>query len=57
MSEADARARMANQASREDRLAKADHVIDNRGSLADLDAAVDEAWTWIQTLPEEPASP
>ncbi len=54
MSEADARARMANQASREDRRAQADHVIDNRGSLADLDAAVEEAWAWIQTLPEEP---
>jgi len=51
MSEADARARMANQVSRADRLAKADWVIDNSGDLADLEDQVDAAWTWIQTLP------
>ena len=55
MSEADARARMASQASREDRLAKADFVVENAGTLEDLDAAVDAAWAWIQTLPDEPA--
>lgn len=43
----DARARMANQASREDRLAKADFVIDNSGGLADLDAQVDACWAWM----------
>ena len=47
MSEADARARIANQASREDRLAKAAVVIDNSGSLADLEAQVDKAWQWV----------
>ncbi len=47
-SEADARARMARQVSRADRLARADLVIDNSGSLTDLDAAVDRAWSWIQ---------
>lgn len=47
-SEADARARMARQASREDRLARADLVVDNSGTLGDLDAAVERAWSWIQ---------
>ncbi len=42
--EDDARARMARQVSREDRLAKADLVIDNSGTLADLAARVDELW-------------
>ena len=50
MSEADARARMANQASREDRLARADVVVDNSGSPADLEAEVDKAWAWIESL-------
>lgn len=49
--EDDARARMARQASREERLAHADHVIDNSGDLDALDRAVDEAWDWIQRLP------
>ena len=39
-----ARARMAAQASREQRLAVADLVIDNSGSLADLDRRVAEIW-------------
>jgi dephospho-CoA kinase len=51
MSEADARARMANQVSRADRLAKADWVIDNSGDLAALEEQTDAAWTWTQTLP------
>jgi dephospho-CoA kinase len=45
--EADARARVANQASREDRLAVADRVIDNSGSLADLEAQVEALWSWL----------
>jgi len=44
MSEADARARMGKQASREDRRAIADYVIDNSGDLADLQRQVDEVW-------------
>ncbi len=48
--EADARARMANQASRTERLARPDLVIDNSGSLADLAAEVDRAWEWVQGL-------
>jgi dephospho-CoA kinase len=39
-----ARARMAAQASREQRLAVADLVIDNSGSLADLDRRVAGVW-------------
>jgi dephospho-CoA kinase len=55
MTEEEARARMARQASREERLAKADFVIDNTGPLEALDEAVDRAWAWIATLPDEPA--
>jgi dephospho-CoA kinase len=44
MTEADAKARIAAQASREQRRAIADHVIDNTGSLTELDARVDEVW-------------
>jgi dephospho-CoA kinase len=51
MSEADARARIANQASREDRRAVADQVIDNSGTRAELRHRVDEVWAWIEQLP------
>jgi dephospho-CoA kinase len=44
MSEDDARARMAHQATREQRLAIADIVIDNSGTLDDLDRQVRVAW-------------
>ncbi|TLP55173.1 dephospho-CoA kinase [Microbispora triticiradicis] len=44
MQEADARARIAAQASREDRLRIADIVIGNSGSLDELDAQVDKVW-------------
>ncbi|MER8182469.1 dephospho-CoA kinase [Kitasatospora sp. NPDC094015] len=44
MAEPEARARMAAQASREDRLAVADLVIDNGGALADLAPRVREVW-------------
>jgi dephospho-CoA kinase len=50
MDEADVRRRAAAQASRHDRLAKADFVIDNDGSREDLSRQVDDAWTWIQSL-------
>jgi dephospho-CoA kinase len=39
-----ARARMAAQASREDRLAIADYVVDNSGDLAELDRQVAKLW-------------
>ena len=55
MAEDDARARMARQVSREERLAQADFVIDNRGTPEALDEAVDRAWAWIATLPDEAA--
>ena len=48
MSAQDAAARMANQATRDQRLAIADIVIDNSGSLADLDKKVDEVWAELQ---------
>ncbi|GAA4371526.1 dephospho-CoA kinase [Actinomadura verrucosospora] len=44
MTEEDARARMAAQASRADRRAVATHVIDNSGTLADLKTQVDALW-------------
>jgi dephospho-CoA kinase len=44
MTEEQARARMAAQATREQRLAVADIVIDNSGSREDLDRRVDEVW-------------
>lgn len=40
----EAMARLAAQASRDDRLAVADHVVDNTGSLAELEASVDRLW-------------
>jgi dephospho-CoA kinase len=43
-----ARARMAAQASREQRLALADIVIDNSGSLEDLDRRVGEVWADLE---------
>ncbi len=51
MSEPDARARIAAQASREERLAKADIVIDNSGDRKALEARVDEVWSQLRSLP------
>ena len=48
--EADARARIARQASRRDRLDRADFVIDNEGSREGLADQIDACWAWIQTL-------
>lgn len=48
MDEADVRARMASQAGREKRLAVADRVIDNSGSIDDLGRRVDELWEWLR---------
>lgn len=52
MDEADAQARVSRQASRDERLAEADFVIDNGGSHDDLAPQVEAAWTWIQGLPD-----
>jgi dephospho-CoA kinase len=46
----DARARMANQVARADRLAKADLVVDNSGSPADLEERVDRLWGELAAL-------
>ena len=47
---ADARARMARQATREQRLAEADFVVSNDGTPADLEPQIDACWTWITGL-------
>ena len=46
----DARARIAKQATREQRLAIANHVIDNSGDRDELSRKVDLAWSWIKSL-------
>lgn len=51
MTEDDARRRMAAQASREERLAHADFVVDNSGDHDHLEREIDRCWEWIQTLP------
>lgn len=48
MPEEDARARIAAQATREDRLKAATLVIPNEGTMADLDARVDEVWRQLE---------
>lgn len=55
--EADARARVAAQIGREERRAIADVVVDNSGSLAELEAQIDGVWAWIDGLRTAPASP
>jgi len=48
MSAEQARARMAAQASRDKRLAVADLVVDNSGSLAELDRQVGDLWAELR---------
>ena len=48
MSADDARARMATQATDAERRARADHVIGNGGSLAELEAQIDDVWEQLQ---------
>lgn len=55
LTEADARARMGRQATREDRLKIADRVVDNGGDLAHLEEQLDDLWAWIRSQP--PAGP
>jgi dephospho-CoA kinase len=50
MREDDVRARMARQVSRADRVAKADIVIDNSGTLAELEAQVAAVWPRLVAL-------
>lgn len=50
----DARSRIARQASREDRLATASVVVDNSGTLEDLDPQIDAVWSWLESLEHLP---
>ena len=50
MDESDARARIARQATRQERLDRADLVIDNSGNLAALRVQLPAAWEWMQGL-------
>lgn len=52
MKASDVQARIDKQASREDRLAIADRVLNNSGTKEDLARQVDKAWGWIATLPD-----
>jgi len=51
MDEADARARINSQISRDERLATATHVVDNGGDRDSLTAQVDELWQQLLELP------
>ena len=51
MDEADAWARVSRQMSREQRVARADFVIDNGGDRESLDRQIDALWEWIVSLP------
>jgi dephospho-CoA kinase len=52
--EADARARIAKQADREQRLATASFVVDNSGALDALIPQLDALWAWLQSLSQLP---
>lgn len=52
--EADARARIAKQATREQRQAIADFVVDNSGDLDALAPQVERLWAWVTALPHLP---
>ncbi|MFC9692774.1 dephospho-CoA kinase [Kribbella sp. NPDC056951] len=48
MAESEAEQRIASQATREQRLAVADVVVENAGTLAELDTRLDEVWTTLR---------
>ncbi len=52
--EDDARARISHQAPREERLARADLVIDNSGTPADLIPQIERCWEWASALAATP---
>ncbi|MCU1461459.1 MAG: dephospho-CoA kinase [Acidimicrobiales bacterium] len=51
--EADARRRVAAQVTRDERLAKADFVIDNSGAPEALGDQVTRCWTWLESVRAE----
>ena len=53
MGRSDAEARIANQAGRLERVARADFVIMNAGTLDELEEKVTDAWAWIGRLRTE----
>ena len=53
--EADARARISRQATREQRLARATHVIDNSGTLEELRPQIARLWEELTALAQLPA--
>ena len=54
LSDDDARARIANQANRESRLEVADFVIDNNGTVEDLEPQIDACYRWACSLGDQP---
>jgi len=52
MNEADARARITSQLPREVRLQHAGFIVDNNGSLKDLQPKLDALFAWMQALPD-----
>lgn len=56
-SEDDARTRVSKQATRQERLDLADFVVDNGGSIDQLDDEVDRCWVWLQGMPSTPWPP
>jgi dephospho-CoA kinase len=50
MDRSDAERRVAAQASRSERLAQADYIVLNIGTLDELALMVDRAWAWMQGL-------
>lgn len=57
MAAEEVKARLARQLSREERIARADFVIDNSGPPGALSPQVDRAWTWLQGLAPGRAGP
>lgn len=55
--ETDARARIARQATRDQRLESADVVIDNGGDVDALMPQIERAWAWLCALPQLPLEP
>ena len=57
MDERDARARVAAQPAREERLSLADYVVDNSSGPEHLVGEVERLWEWLQALRRAPGAP